>query len=137
MSSLFLFSQKKWFRRLWLIGLGLVLGYGYAFGFIDDVVLIPAGLGFIVGILSQSLLASLINTVIVLISYVVGIIIFIGAGNLGSGLPFVFDFYQEQIANAFVIATTPIYCWIPAMLVGLVARYFLLKILKKKAPQKS
>jgi hypothetical protein len=137
MSSLHLFAQKKWFRRLWLIALGLLLGYAYVFNYTDDVMMVPAGLGLIIGMLSASLLMALINTVIVLISYVAGILVFILAGNLGAGQPLILDFYLEQTANIFVIATTPMYAWIPALLCGLVLRYFLLKLLVSNPTLKS
>jgi hypothetical protein len=110
---------------------GLLMGYGYGWGVIEDVVLPPAGLGLIVGILSHSLLGALINTVIVIISYVGLVLIFAMAGNWGSGEPFVFEYYHELIAHAFVVSTYPLFTWFPAMMIGLVIRFFLLKLQKR------
>ena len=131
MSALNALTRNPIFRRLWLFAVGLFLAYGYWYDFIGDIVATPALLGVLIGLLSDRVITAFINALILFFGYIFAIVALALAGNLGSGDPIVWDYYEDLIANTFVAGTMPLVTLIPALTVGLFLRYLFL-LLKKK-----
>jgi hypothetical protein len=130
-SALNALTRSPLFRRLWLFAVGLLLAYGYWYDFIGDIIITPALIGVLVGMLSDRIVSAFINMLIILFGYVAAIVILAVAGNLGSGEPFVWDYYQWLIADTFIAGSVPLLTLMPALTIGQLIRYGFLLALKK------
>lgn len=126
MSALDVFTKRLWFRRLWLIAVGILLGLGYFYGFIDDLYKTPALLGILIGILSHKILWGVINSLIIMFSMIFAIVIVVLSGNLGSGDPVIWEMYRDLIGQSFVAGAMPMVALVPCVFIGYAIRFLFL-----------
>lgn len=126
MSALDVFTKRIWFRRLWLIAVGILLGLGFFYGFLEDLYKTPALLGLLIGLLSHKILWGIINGLIVMFSMILAIIVVVLSGNLGSGDPIIWEVYRDLIAQSFVAGAMPMVALIPCVFLGYIVRYLFL-----------
>lgn len=126
MSALDVFTKRALFRRLWLFAVGLLLGYAYITGFIEDLYITPATIGVLIGLLSAKPSWGVINSILVMFGLITSILVIVMAQNIGIGAHGTLELYRDLIANSFVAGLLPMMGLLPGLLVGFVVRFLFL-----------
>ena len=122
-SNLFQLFERRWLRRLYMIFLGLLLGFYYFFLKVDDMFLTPFLVAFLVGLFSYSALVATVNTLIVLFSMIATVLVASLAQYFGAGESINWEAIFWLLSQAFLLALIPLITWMPGLFAGYFTRY--------------